>query len=94
MGYRVEYDISGKRVFVNTDKEKRRKRLRQILCVLSVMVVLVHGIVDRWIWDFLFPGYNESTKVAAENMIAQIREGEPVGDAVTTFCKEIIRNGQ
>lgn len=94
MGYRVEYDISGKRVFVNTDKEKRRKRLARFVCILSVMAVLVHGIVDRWIWDFLFPGYNDSTVDAAENMIAQIREGAPIGDAVTAFCKEIIQNGQ
>ena len=94
MSYRVEYGVSGESVFINTDKLRRKKRGVRIICAMLVVAVLAYGIVNGWIWDFFFPGHNEITKAAAENMIAEIREGEPVADAVTAFCKEIVQNGQ
>lgn len=94
MSYRVEYNISGNTKVVNTDRERRYKWMGRIACVFVICAVLIHGIVSKWIWDVLFPGYNETTVSAADNMIAQIRDGEPIGDAVTAFCKEIIANGQ
>ena len=94
MSYRVEYGVSGESVFINTDKLRRKKQSGRIICAMLVVAILVYGIVNGWIWDFLFPGHNEITKAAAENMIAEIQEGEPVADAVTAFCKEIVQNGQ
>ncbi len=94
MGYRVEYDISGKRTVVDVEKKRRGKWFGRIFFVVATVALLIYGIAENWFWEILFPGYNESTKVAAEHMIHQIREGESVGDAVTAFCKEIVTNAR
>lgn len=94
MGYRIEYGISGRTVIYDIEKDRRQKWPSKVLCILLISGALIHGFVNKWIWDVLFPGYNEGTIVAADHMIEQIKEGESIGDAVSAFCKEIIVDGQ
>ena len=58
MSYRVEYGVSGKSVIINTDKLRRKKQGGRMICAMLVVAILVYGIVNGWIWDFLFPGHN------------------------------------
>ena len=44
--------------------------------------------------DWLIPGDDAITTVAAETLIADLRAGVPAGEAVTAFCEEIIANGK
>ena len=90
MGYRVEYDISGKSKTVNLNKESRRKIGKRIAIAIITILVFSYAVADGWIKDILFPGYTETTGIAAEKMLNRIRYGESIGDAVATFCKEIV----
>ncbi len=44
--------------------------------------------------DYLIPGDASVTAIAAEELVSQIADGEPVQEAFADFCREIIDHGQ
>jgi len=48
-----------------------------------------HGVPD-----VLIPGDPQITKTAAAELIRHMREGAPVEEAVTTFCRQILDGAQ
>ena len=44
--------------------------------------------------DFLIPGDEAITRKAFQTMIEDVKEGERVSDAVTTFCEEILAGAE
>lgn len=90
MGYQIRYD-AGKAV-----KTGLKERKTSAIGVLAAGLVVC--LVMRLIWpagvdklrQMVFPGDPEVTGRAAEQMVSQIHEGVPVGDAVQAFCREIL----
>ena len=84
MGYRIVY---GADPFV-------KKRERSHLAVLTAGFALAFVILVRCFWpqgtavlrQVLLPG----DMAAFQQMTAQIQAGEPIGDAVTAFCRGIV----
>ena len=95
MGYRIEY---GDRAAVRKERKGRSllTRIVTVACILSLVAgaLAVKHAGLTWVTDFLLPGDPAVTAAALENMVESIREGEPWGDAVTAFCREIIENAE
>ena len=91
MGYQIRYD-AGKAVKTGL-KERKRSAVGMVAAGLVVTCLLV-----RLFWPagmeklrrMVLPGDPEVTGRAAEQMVSQIHEGVPVGDAVQVFCREIL----
>ena len=58
---------------------------------LAVTLMVPRGRL--WVRDILLPGDEDITAAALEGMVSDLRSGEPLGDAVETFCKEILAGG-
>ena len=91
MGYQIRYD-AGKAVKTGL-KERKRSAVGMVAAGLVALCLFV-----RLFWPagmdklrrMVFPGDPEVTGRAAEQMVSQIHEGVPVGDAVQAFCREIL----
>lgn len=66
----------------------------RIIAGLLTIAALIAGIrYKEAVISWLIPGDDQITIHAAEELICRLQEGVPVGEAVTTFCEEIIENG-
>lgn len=93
MGYRVSYDL------VSAPKVRRNKKWTGIAAIAVICVLLICATVFKtaalpWIRDFLIPGDPDVTATALTELVNDLRDGVSFTDAVTTFCREIISNGQ
>ncbi len=94
MGYHISYD----QTIVKTnfpDKKKFRIGKKQIkfgaICLIVVITAMLFRI--KSVQNFLIPGDCGVTKSAFAAMVTNLQSGEPIADAVTTFCREIVENG-
>ena len=78
MGYRISYG----------PRKKRGKYLWALaaICLLAVLLV-PRQTLERW----LLPGDPGVTKAALGELLAQMRQGAPAGEAVAAFCQSIVR---
>ena len=91
MGYQIRYD-AGKAVKTGL-KERKPAAVGMVAAGLVAVCLLV-----RLFWpagmdklrQMVIPGDPEVTGRAAEQMVSQLHEGVPVGDAVQAFCREIM----
>ena len=91
MGYQIRYD-AGKAVKTGL-KERKRSAVGMVAAALVAVCLLV-----RLFWpagadklrQAVMPGDPEITGRAASEMVSQIHEGVPVGDAVQAFCRQIL----
>lgn len=58
---------------------------------LAVTLMVPRGRL--WVRDLLLPGDEDITAAALEGIVSDLRAGEPLGEALETFCKEIIAGG-
>ena len=87
MGYRIVY---GEDPFV--ERKERKSHLR----AMTAAFLLAFVVLVRCCWpqgaallrQTLLPGDDE----AFRQMTADIQAGEPVGDAVTAFCRSIVED--
>lgn len=95
MAYRIVYGPMPK----GTCPE-RRSTFRFHL--LTAVFLLLFVLLVRQAWpegterlrSVLLPGEPGSTEKAVQVLLTDVQEGEPIGDAVTAFCRQIIENGQ
>jgi hypothetical protein len=93
MAYRITYGegtIQKRTVKVPT---LRWKRLMMGIVVSVLAVTLAIPTGRLWLRDLLLPGDEQITAAALESMVEDLRCGEPVGEAVETFCKGILAGG-
>lgn len=92
MGYRVDY-VPVDRVF----RGKKERMLR--VPALSALFFLIFVLLVRLFWAqgtetlraVLLPGDWQATGQALEALADRLGMGEPFGDAVSVFCREIIQ---
>ena len=87
MGYRIVY---GQEVCGSDAKQKRRPWI--YICVLLAVVSVIHltGIGEH-LRQWLLPGDSAVTEAALEGLADRLMQGQNFREAVTVFCKEIIR---
>ncbi len=76
--------------------EKGKPRSGKKWAVIGAVAVLGLALLGRYLgWgDYLIPGDAAVTAMAAEEMVSQIAAGEPVREAFTDFCREIMDHGE
>ena len=93
MGYHIQY---GKTIVKTAMLEPSAAKKKQPLWILILLVITVLGYTMQSnmdiLHDYILPGDPEITAAAFDALVDDIRQGERFGDAVTTFCLEIIEN--
>ena len=87
MAYKVQYGAS------RHDKVSRGVALRRWVPLVLAVVLLLGGFLlmrQGASFDWLLPGDPRVTAVALEELRENLRAGEPLGESVTAFCREII----
>ena len=87
MAYKVKYGIS------RHEKKSRGGAMKKFLPVLLAMFLLLGAALatrQDISFDWLLPGDPRVTAAALENLREDLASGEPLGEAVTAFCREII----
>ena len=94
MSYRIEYHPDTNHKFP-TNTGKGRWNVWRIIVILAVILILgITAVKNEQVSAIIFPGDPELTRSALNGMLDDIRAGEPVKDAFSTFCLEIIENAQ
>lgn len=95
MGYRIVYDRNPKYDDRTTFHwGKFQTAAAGFLAVFFLLTGTFWPEGKAMLQRILIPGDAEVTIAAFSSMVEQIQAGEPIGDAVTAFCGEIIENGQ
>ena len=93
MGYRIVYEPEKADRYPGT--ERRNQGLGKLLalglvCIFAAVLVFSGG------WDdlkaLLLPGDPECTARAAQTLSEELKQGEPLWDALSAFCVEIVDN--
>lgn len=92
MGYRIAYENIGKR------RDKKKRNWPSVIAVTCVGMLLTGAITIKsvglkWVQEVLIPGDPAVTAAALEEMVAELRQGTSLTEAVTSFCQEIINHG-
>ena len=87
MSYKIQYTPeTAYRYPQNKAKKFKWVDIAVLFCILVALTWFrVNGIPES-----LIPGDPDVTKAAASVFVAQIRSGEPLREAATVFCKEIL----
>ena len=91
MSYRITYPSFGEEKKLPV----RRERWAGVAAV-ALVVILVFGAIAvkntglTWVQTYLLPGDPAVTAAALDGMVEDLRNGESLGEAVKTFCEEII----
>lgn len=88
MGYRIEYGCPERQ----PDKPKRLGLTIVFFLAFLLLVNVFWPEGRKVLQELLWPGDMEQTQQALEVFIAQLRYGEPVSDAVESFCREILKH--
>ena len=93
MSYRIQYGPPQKGEPADRLFSKGAGRWIAIAMLAAVIVfILASPQATAALRGFLFPGDPEVTQAAFSEFIQNIKGGDPVGQAVTTFCREIIES--
>ena len=93
MGYRITYENGVIRKQMLRVRRLRWKRWGAGVAAAGLAVALMLPAGRLWIRDLLLPGDEEITAAALESMVSDLQAGEPMGEALETFCKEILAGG-
>lgn len=90
MGYRISYEKKRKEIlFENKEKKSKKRKLIGIIVMLLV-IISFFLLQNRNIRRTFLPGNGAVTEKAIEHFVYSIQNGTGVGEAVSTFCREIV----
>ena len=89
MAYSISYKTIGKMKY---PCYKHRKK--QTYSWIIVVILIAGAFSIRPIRYFLLPGNPTVTEQALNVLVEDIKAGEPVSDAITTFCQTILEDGK
>lgn len=95
MAYQIAYNPEDKKKYPIADHRKQNKKWMVWSCCTLLLIGML-AIPEIWgrVKHILLPGDAEQTAAAITSLVENVREGTPVGDAVTVFCREILKNAQ
>lgn len=86
MGYRMEYGSWNKGVVYKSYGAGKKK----FLFLLLIPALILCGLHKDKIINYLLPGDPVATKKAIITFVDEVKEGERVTDAFSSFCKVIL----
>lgn len=93
MGYRITYDNGVAKKEVIRAQRVNWKKWGVVAASAAFAVTLMVPQGRLWLRDLILPGDEDVTAAALEGIVTDLRSGEPLGEAVDTFCKEILAGG-
>lgn len=91
MAYRIEY---GPPVPVQYQARSNKHSLQVMtavfLLLFTLLVKVYYPAGTAKLREFLLPGMPSVTQQALETMVSELRDGDPLRDAFTAFCEQII----
>lgn len=94
MGYRIVYGPMPKEIECNRPSPLRLQAMTAAFLLAFVIGVrLFYPEGTALLQDLLLPGGKTVTEEALTGMISGLQNGEPLGEAFTAFCQEIIDHG-
>ena len=92
MSYSIAYDPQENARY--PQKLKKQKKL-PVKWILSATLLLVAGyiILRGNVLDYILPGDPEVTVAAFSQMVEQVKTGETVREALTSFVEQIVTQG-
>lgn len=95
MAYRIDYGAESRREFLGSQSGLSFRVLTAALLVAFSLVVTKTWPEGRErLQQALLPGEPSRTEQAFTAMAERISQGEPVGEAVTAFCREVLENAE
>ncbi len=92
MAYSVEYNPELNRYYPR-NKKKMRKRSAKLLLAGVALAVGIYTFGRVEFLQQLLPGDVHITKMAFSDMVQRVSAGEPVGDSVFCFVRDVVVNG-
>lgn len=92
MAYCVEYNPELNRYYPK-DQKKMSKKTASLLFAGVVLAVGVYTLGRVDVLQQLLPGDTQITKLAFSDMVHKVSAGEPVGDSVFCFVRDVVVNG-
>ncbi len=94
MHYSVYYEPDKNDKYpVSANPKQGKNGLRVIGIILAILLFAGAIRYKKELTAWLIPGNDEITVQAAEDLLTNMRDGVPIGEAITVFCEEIIDNG-
>ena len=93
LGYQITYENGTMRKQTLRRRRIKWKRLGIGLSAAAMAVTMLVPQGRLWLRDLILPGDEEVTAAALEEMVSDLRDGQPIGEVVEAFCREIIAGG-
>ena len=95
MGYRIDYGQTSRKRYTAPSGAGRLAAMTGGCLLAFVLLTNAFWPAGRAVLrELLIPGDPEVTAGAFDTLIAQVRSGEDVADAMEAFCREILTDGQ
>ena len=95
MAYTIQYSPENNKKYPTMAIRKRWNWLVATFLLAIAFALGWIGMKERTaLKEFLLPGDPEKTESAVTTMVSDIREGTNVGEAITDFCLEILKNAE
>lgn len=86
MGYSLSYDLQSIKV---KKKKEKGNMLRYAVMTAALILCTVAMHFGGTVLQTIILGEREDTKAAAEQMVADIKDGTSLNKAIQTFCAEL-----
>lgn len=90
MAYTIRYSPENNKKYPTDKPPKKSLLIFAVVMFTAVSLLLVNDGVRDVIADFVLPGDLQVTKSAIVQLVEDVRTGEPVANAITTFCQYVI----
>lgn len=91
MGYKIEYSPHENQRYPVKNRPSKKKHMGVALLAAIILCSLLPKVRSSVV-SLLIPGDDTITKSAFQLMVERLRDGDPINDAVTAFCQEILNN--
>lgn len=72
--------------------QKNKRWICLAVSACAIMLSLLLFGKSKALRNFILPGNADVTEAALNTLVNDLRQGQPLGNAITTFCQEIFDN--
>ena len=95
MSYSIQYTQEKTKASVKKRKTGKKKwPIAVLVLALAIVARVVWPNIGAYAEKLLLLGADEQNEAAVTAFFQDVRSGDDFGDALTTFCREILKNAQ
>lgn len=91
MGYSIKYGNELIKTPCCSRMSQKSKLLVSVLLTICIALVFL-SVGSKTLKEYILPGNADITESALNALISDLKDGEPLGSAVSAFCQEIYEN--